>query len=251
MSTLHHAAPRIDTVRAWDGPAAVAARGTLIVVPGRGEHAAVYDRFGARLAVDGYRVRAVGDPTRDARSTAADVARLLADDSLPAPRVLVGSDAGALFAIAQAIEHRDRVDAVVLAGLPVDDRRTALDWSAELDARTSCPTHQTRLSADRDVEHGALVRPVPPDWPAVDLGRLDVPVLGLHGEDDAISPLSTARAAYERAAHATLVTIVGGRHDALNDATHRTAAATVVLFLERLRLGADLPLIARTGGPAA
>jgi hypothetical protein len=40
------------------------------------------------------------------------------------------------------------------------------------------------------------------------------------------------------------VSITGGKHDALNDATHRTAAATVVLFLERLRLGADLPPIA-------
>ena len=42
-----------------------------------------------------------------------------------------------------------------------------------------------------------------------------------------------------------LVSIAGGRHDALNDQTHRTAAATIVLFLERLRLGADTPAIAR------
>jgi hypothetical protein len=40
------------------------------------------------------------------------------------------------------------------------------------------------------------------------------------------------------------VTFNGGRHDVLNDALHRTAAATVVLFLERLRLSADLPPIA-------
>ncbi len=30
----------------------------------------------------------------------------------------------------------------------------------------------------------------------------------------------------------------------LNDVTHRTVAATIVLFLERLRLGAELPRIA-------
>jgi hypothetical protein len=41
------------------------------------------------------------------------------------------------------------------------------------------------------------------------------------------------------------VTIAGGRHDVLNDVTHRTVAATIILFLERLRLGADLPEIAR------
>jgi hypothetical protein len=38
--------------------------------------------------------------------------------------------------------------------------------------------------------------------------------------------------------------ITGGRHDVLNDVTHRTVAATIVLFLERLRLGAELPRIA-------
>jgi hypothetical protein len=42
-----------------------------------------------------------------------------------------------------------------------------------------------------------------------------------------------------------LVTIAGGRHDVLNDVTHRTVAATIVLFLERLRLGAKMPEIAR------
>jgi hypothetical protein len=41
------------------------------------------------------------------------------------------------------------------------------------------------------------------------------------------------------------VTIAGGRPDVLNDLSHRTVAATIVLFLERLRLGADLPEIAR------
>jgi hypothetical protein len=42
-----------------------------------------------------------------------------------------------------------------------------------------------------------------------------------------------------------MVSIADGRHDAFNDITHRTAA-TVILFLERLRLGADLPPIAVT-----
>ena len=34
--------------------------------------------------------------------------------------------------------------------------------------------------------------------------------------------------------------IAGGRHDILNDVTHRSVAATIVLFLERLRHGADI-----------
>ena len=47
------------------------------------------------------------------------------------------------------------------------------------------------------------------------------------------------------------MTFNGGRHDVLNDALHRTAAATVVLFLERLRLSPELPAIAEALGMSA
>jgi hypothetical protein len=53
-----------------------------------------------------------------------------------------------------------------------------------------------------------------------------------------------ARRWYASAPSAELVTIVGGLHDALNDQTHRTVAAVVVQFLERLRGGAGLAPIA-------
>lgn len=76
---------------------------------------------------------------------------------------------------------------------------------------------------------------------------MTVPVLALHGTDDTVSPLEAAREAYA-GSDVRLVTFNGGRHDVLNDALHRTAAATVVLFLERLRLSPELPAIAE--GPA-
>ena len=72
------------------------------------------------------------------------------------------------------------------------------------------------------------------------------PVLGIHGADDPVSPLAAARERYAAAARAELVSIAGGRHDALNDLTHRSVAATMVLFLERLRLGPQRPVIAVT-----
>jgi alpha-beta hydrolase superfamily lysophospholipase len=71
-------------------------------------------------------------------------------------------------------------------------------------------------------------------------------VLGLHGGDDPISPLKAARDFYAAVPRAELVSIAGGRHDVLNDQTHRTVAATVVLFLERLRAGSALAPIAVT-----
>jgi alpha-beta hydrolase superfamily lysophospholipase len=257
MTALHN-----RTVLAWDGPPAVAARGTLIVVPGRGENPGLYERFGTRLAFDAYRVRAVEDPTADPDGVREQVLALLADPTLPSPRVLVGSDAGALFAVSLLVTGTAVVDALVLAGLPVSgevashgtewDSETEwnaeTEWDAELASRTACPTHQARLSADQGLRRGALAAPPPADWfDTAVLDRVEVPVLGLHGADDAVSPIAEAAAQYASSPNATLVRIAGGRHDALNDATHRTAAATIVLFLERLRLGADLPVIAETG----
>ena len=40
-------------------PPGLRTRGTVIVVPGRGEGSATYQRFGRRLAADAYRVRVV------------------------------------------------------------------------------------------------------------------------------------------------------------------------------------------------
>ena len=37
---------------AWDEPDGLMPRGTVVVVPGRGEVPAVYERFGRRLAAD-------------------------------------------------------------------------------------------------------------------------------------------------------------------------------------------------------
>ncbi|WP_261558494.1 alpha/beta hydrolase [Frankia tisae] len=255
------------TIAVWDNPPAVAPRGTIILVVGRGEHPGIYERFGARIAFDGYRVRVVGDPTLDADAVTADIQTLLSDPDLPAPHVLAGSDAGAAFVAALAATGAVQADALLLVGLPAaaDSRPAPAGteaaapggaagapdadgegvWAAELAARTACPTHQARLSHDPHLRRGGLATPVPSAWLADgDLSRVNVPVLGLHGTEDLISPLGPVRARYAAASRAELVTIDGGKHDALNDATHRTAAAAVVLFLERLRLGSDLPAIA-------
>jgi alpha-beta hydrolase superfamily lysophospholipase len=240
-----------DSVGQWNNPETVAPRGTLIVIPGRGENPSTYNRFGTRVAFDGYRVRAVGDPTVDAAGVRQQVTALLADDTLPAPRVLVGSDSGALFAAGLAAAGNLPIDAVVLAGLLVSEQAIApsTNWEDELGERTGCPTHRARLTDDITLRRGALATPPPAQWLATaDLADVAVPVLGLHGAADTISPLDAVRAHYARAPKAELVSIADGRHDALNDLTHRTAAATVVLFLERLRLDPSLAPIARIEG---
>jgi alpha-beta hydrolase superfamily lysophospholipase len=242
-------------VLTWTEPEGIATRGTLLVIPGRGEQPAHYERFGRRVAADGYRVHAVTDPTLDAALTASQISDQLTGPGTPRPLILAGSDTGALFAAGLAATGQAPwLDALVLAGLPTTEASPGRgSWQDELDTRTACPTHRGRLSGP-GLRRGALYEPVPAGWAErAALGAVTQPILGIHGTDDPVSPLAAVRSRYAAAGSAELVSIARGRHDALNDVTHRTVAATIVLFLERLRLGADLPLIAvrETLEPAA
>jgi alpha-beta hydrolase superfamily lysophospholipase len=205
----------------------------------------VYGRLGRRLSADGYRVLVVPEPTADPDAATDRIRALLADAaSGPHPRVLVGSDTGAVFAAGLVAGGLPGVDALVLAGLPAGQADGPVDWSDELAARTACPIHRAVLDGDPQVRRGALAEPPSPHWlHAAEPERIAVPVLGLHGTADTIAPLEVARDWYGRLSRTELVGISGGRHDALNDQTHRTAAATIVAFLERLRAG--VPEIAR------
>ncbi|WP_236062202.1 lysophospholipase [Actinacidiphila acididurans] len=234
-----------DTVP-WDNPPHLTPRGTVVLLPGRGEDPRLYERFGSRIGADAYRVRVVADPSRWPEEAAAQVALLAADPELPRPFVLAGSDGGALFAAGLAAAGEVAPDALLLAGLPVRDHRPAApSWDDELGARTSCPTHRGRLGIAGRVEHGALYEPLPDTWyERADLSAVQVPVLALHGAADPVSPLEQARQAYAAAPAVELWSLADGRHDALNDISHRTSAATVLLFLERLRGGPDAPAVA-------
>jgi pimeloyl-ACP methyl ester carboxylesterase len=202
--TLQH-----SPVKSWAQPEGLNPRGTVVLIPGRGEQPGVYERFGRRLAADAYRVHAVASPVGDPEATVEQIGGLLAE---PGPFVLAGSDTGALFAAGLVASGRILADALVLAGLPAGPEAGA---------------------------DGALYEPVPDGWAeAAALKAVNVPVLGLHGAADPVSALAAAREKYAAAPQAELVSLAGGRHDAFNDITHRTAAATIVLFLERLRLAA-------------
>jgi len=172
----------VPDVSSWDNPPHLDPRGTIVLIPGRGEDPRLYERLGARLGADAYRVRVVADPTRHQELTVRQIEQIVTADDPSHPLVLAGSDSGALFAA------------------------------------------------------------LPPDcFDRADLSAVPVPVPALHGAGDGISPLAEARTQYAAAPRIELVSLSGGRHDALNDAGHRTSAATVPLFLERLRLGADAP----------
>ncbi|MET7420834.1 alpha/beta hydrolase [Dactylosporangium sp. NPDC005555] len=216
-------APIVGGAR-WDPPAAIAVRGTVLILPGRGEHAGVYDRFGRRIAADGYAVRSATP------QTAVDLAT-----GATGPVVLAGSDTGALHALAVAAAHPSLFAGVVAAGVPAEDE-VDIDWASELEARTACPTHQARLTGDTGFQRGALALPVAPALLAP--APVTVPVLVLHGEADTVSPVGSAHRIAAGLPNAELGTVRDGRHDVLNDATHRTVAAHIVQWLERLRADA-------------
>ncbi|WP_194916561.1 alpha/beta hydrolase [Catenulispora rubra] len=243
-------------VPAPDGPLV---RGTVILLPGRGEHGGVYERFGRRLALDAYVVHALDSSADDELGAVSyAVGELVADAAPGVPVVLAGSDTGALQALALILAELGgvKVDGLLLVGLPDSDTdipappsdEDEAAWDHELAARTSCPTHRARLSADVDFGRGSLSDPVPSHLAAVLSGpRLEdvaVPVLLLHGGADSVAAVDIARGVAARLPHAELAVTTDGRHDVLNDIMHRTVAAEVVQWLERLRGGPELaPLI--------
>ncbi|HEY1489369.1 MAG TPA: alpha/beta hydrolase [Micromonosporaceae bacterium] len=226
MTTI--AAP-LDTGRSWRPADGVTPRGHVVLLAGRGEHAGVYERFGRRLAYDGYRVSAVSGAGTDELDRA-----LRAGDGVR-PLVLAGSDTGALEALtlAGALD----VAGVLLAGTPTTSSTPDLAGTDELDARTACPIHRARLHDDVAFVRGRLSAPVPSRLLAAALdARVTVPVLLVHGGADPVAPVAGVRELAGRLPRAELAVVRGGRHDVLNDLHHRTVAGHIVGWLERLRI---------------
>ncbi len=187
-------------------------------------------------------MRVVEVDLADLAGTRTRVESLLEDESLPAPRVLLGSDAGAT--LAALLVDDLPVDAAVLAGLalPTSTARAG-SWDDELETRTACPAHRRVISEDHGFERGALAQDLPEAWQANALTAPVKPVLVLHGSADPLTTADDAFAPFLDAPSASVRLVAGGRHDVLNDVMHRSVAATLVLFLERLKLGPDLPTV--------
>ncbi|MFD3453917.1 alpha/beta hydrolase [Streptomyces sp. NPDC058691] len=232
-------------------PEGLRTRGTIIVVPGRGETRATYTRFGRRLAADAYRVRVIDTPDAGADELAGSGAAFgrrlteavegtAAEDGVVRPLVLVGADSGAL-AIAAHLSHAEPAgvrppDAVVLAGLPGRAGSAPGTWEDELDVRTSCPTHRGTLTQDPRVRRGSLGDALPDALlTAAYDNEAAVPALFLVGDADPLADRDALARAAKSLPRARLTVVRGAHHDVLNDLQHRSVAAEVVTFLETLR----------------
>ncbi|MER5280592.1 alpha/beta hydrolase [Streptomyces sp. NPDC002809] len=252
------------------GPEGLRTRGTVLVVPGRGETRAAYARFGRRLASDAYRVRVVDAPDIDAGDLTGSLAGFgtqlvealegtATGDEVVRPVVVVGADSGA--AAVAALLGQDtapgswRPEAVVLAGLPGHAAAASGTWDQELDVRTFCPAHRTTLTQDSEVRRGSLREAVPEallaaafgnkgngnsDHPGADTDTdtgagADVPTLILVGDEDPLADRAALARTAKSLPRARFSVVRGGHHDVLNDLQHRSVAAEVVTFLETLR----------------
>ncbi|MEV4613234.1 alpha/beta hydrolase [Kitasatospora sp. NPDC049258] len=250
-------APTLAAAERWAPAPGTAVRGTVLLLPGRGEHPGLYGRFGRRLAFDGYQVQAPAE-VRSLADTAHLAEQVATARQSPGPVVLAGSDTGALLALAAAAGAA-RPDAVLLVGAPDSRHPAGPGWSDELAARTSCPVHRGLLADDPAFRPGLLGVPVAAELAAAaEAAAPDLPVLVLHGSADPVVPAAAAHRLAARLRRAELVLVADGVHDVLNDAAHRSVAAQVVQWLERLRAGgadlpelADLPHLLTTTGTAA
>ncbi|MFE4452533.1 alpha/beta hydrolase [Streptomyces sp. NPDC056796] len=236
-------------------PEGLRTRGTVIVVPGRGETRAAYTRFGRRLAADAYRVRVIDPPDIDGNDLADSLTRFgdrlaaAAEDSAAGgggavrPLVLVGADRGAVALAAllgrDGVPPAARPDAAVLAGIPGAGATAAGGgWEDELDVRTSCPAHRGALTEDAGVRRGALGEEVPRALlTAARDSAPDVPALLLVGDADPLADREALVRTAQSLPRARLSVVRGGHHDVLNDLQHRSVAAEIVTFLEALREG--------------
>jgi alpha-beta hydrolase superfamily lysophospholipase len=243
-------------------PQGLRVRGTVLVVPGRGETSAIYRRFGARIAADSYTVRVLASPvvaTSAADALASLDAALSAalaslEVDLAKPLVLVGTDTGAatlaaLVARGAVSGRADRPawwpDALVLASLPgYGGRQVGSDWDAELDVRTHCPVHRGVLAGDAAFNRGALAAGVDDELLELAYGSTaDIPQLLLVGDSDPLADEKAIARAAKALPSARLSVVRGGHHDVLNDLQHRSVAAEVVSFLEVVRDGRPLTAI--------
>ncbi|WKU03383.1 hypothetical protein [Micromonospora sp. HUAS LYJ1] len=230
-------------------PSGLRTRGTVVVVPGRGEVPASYGRFGARLAADAYRVRVLPPPEIDRDDVSGALDRLagslteavagIAD--MVRPLVLVGADIGAA-ALGALVARPDPTkaawwpQAVVLAAPPGYEARQLGGWDDELDARTHCPVHRGVLTDDPTVQPGSLAASVPAELLDAAYGNTsDLPHLLLVGDTDPLAGQAELARLAKSLPSARLSIVRGAHHDVLNDLQHRAVAAEIVSFLEAVR----------------
>ena len=227
----------------------------VIFLHGFGENTALYHRYGFTLNAAGIDLWAVdffghglspGERgqlgTIEDGSALADSLVGLAERERPGiPLVAQGHSYGSVVTLFGLLEQPGRYRAAVISGAPLVPIAELLDNDTSLnrDVRglSADPFYLDCLENDplafTSADGTAMTRELDRAWDSfgVDLPRLSVPTLAVHGQMDPIAPVGAVRAYSEQIPALRIIEFAGARHDVLNDTTHREVAAAIVGFI--------------------
>jgi alpha-beta hydrolase superfamily lysophospholipase len=236
--------------------AAEAPRAAVIFLHGFGEHTGVYHRYGFALNAAGIDLWAVDQfghglspgPRGDFGSiedsaALAEALSAAAERERPGlPLVAQGHSFGSIVTLVRLLDLPDRYVAGVISGAPVVPIPALLDADSSFDLDpgwlSADPFYLDALENDPlafvDADGAALARELDRGWDrfGADLPSLSVPTLAVHGEADPVADVGGIRAYAEQIEALTLTEIPDGRHDILNDTTHREVAAAIIEFVD-------------------
>jgi alpha-beta hydrolase superfamily lysophospholipase len=238
-----------------------------LIAHGYGEHAARYGHVADYLVRHGGVVyapdhlghgrsegeRALVERVEDMVEDLEAVARTAADDHPDLPVVLIGHSMGGIVATRFAQRHASPLAALVLSG-PAIGGSPAIEALLTMDPIPDVPIDPSTLSRDPEVGRAYAEDPLVWHGPfrratleamvaavrAIGAGpSLALPVLWLHGEDDALVPVADTRTAVQRLAGARLesVTYPGARHEVLNETNRDQVLAALTSFIDRALAG--------------
>lgn len=241
-----------------------AATFVALVAHGYAEHSRRYDHVAERLVAEGAVVYApdhIGHGLSEGeRALVVEGEAMTADLHLVAgiargahpglPVVLVGHSMGGIVATRYAQKHPGELDALVLSG-PVIGGNAAIMSLLELDPIPEVPIDPAVLSRDPEtgaeyaadplVYHGPFHRETltmlktAVDEVAAGGSFGDLPVLWIHGSEDALAPLEETRPAVERIRGPRTEERVyeGARHEIFNETNREEVLDDMIEFLRR------------------
>ncbi|OMC31002.1 lysophospholipase [Mycobacterium sp. GA-1841] len=231
-------------------------RAAVVFLHGFGEHTGVYHRYGFALNAAGIDLWAVdqfghgltpgtrGDfGSIDDSSALAESLTALAEQETPGiPLVAQGHSFGSVVTLFRLLGEPHRYRAGIISGAPLAPIPELVDADTALDLDpnwlSSDPFYLDALENDPlafvDADGAALTRELDRAWDrfGAELPTLSVPTLALHGTADVIAPIGAVQAYAEQIEPLQFKEFAGGKHDILNDSTHREVAAAIVEFID-------------------
>lgn len=233
---------------------------TIVFLHGFGENSGLYHRLGDGLSAHGIELWALDQPghglsSGEVRGDVGDLARGISsaralveaarDDPSHTPLFIQGHSLGAaVAAVLLSSDTENTFTGGILSGAPVVRQQ----WVVDLLNGGSFELTSAKLSSDSfyldELENDPLALPdlrgttslgrvLTAAWDVIPprAGRIQSPVLVLHGQADPVVPVRTVRQWVGHVDTATIREFPGALHDVLNDREHTKVADAIVEFV--------------------